>query len=76
MTERTDGGAAFPQPDLSSYGMGPTGGSQAGMSLRDWFAGQVLPAVFLQMNEPEHDYCDVAGAAWAMADAMLAERAK
>ena len=50
------------------------GNATGGLSIRDWFAGQVLPAVFTQMNEPEHDYSDVAGSAYAMADAMIAER--
>lgn len=35
-----DGGPAFPQTDLSAYGMGPNEDGNSGMSLRDWFAGQ------------------------------------
>lgn len=33
-----DGGPAYPQSDLSAYGMGPGPGSCAGMSLRDYLA--------------------------------------
>lgn len=52
--EKADGGPAFPQHDLSGYGMGPAmrgfvpGDEMSGryevegMSLRDWFAGQAL----------------------------------
>jgi hypothetical protein len=41
--KRKNGGPAFPQPDLSGYGMGPVEGQNGqyqmeGMSLRDWFA--------------------------------------
>lgn len=43
MTDKiNNGGPAFPQNDLSGYGMGPAGYGNGGMSLRDWFAGQVL----------------------------------
>lgn len=45
-----DGGPAFPQHDLSGYGMGPNECEGkffvSGMSLRDWFAGQALSGVF------------------------------
>ena len=36
--KREDGGPAFPQPDLSAYGIGPYEGpgSLGGMSLRDY----------------------------------------
>lgn len=40
MNEQKDGGPAFPQNDLSGYGMGPSETGNRGMSLRDWFAGQ------------------------------------
>ncbi len=41
---------AFPQHDLSGYGMGPKEGPDGryqmdGMTLRDWFAGQALAAI-------------------------------
>jgi hypothetical protein len=49
-----------------------------GMTLRDWFAGQALVSIadacYIQdeISAPS----DVAAAAFALADAMLAERAK
>jgi hypothetical protein len=63
-----DGGPAFPQFD-------DTDRRDRGMSLRDWFAGQALanPRTFFEENShatPE----DVALQAYAVADAMLAER--
>jgi hypothetical protein len=54
MSEKQDGGPAFPQHDLSGYGIGPmmsgvdpsdeySGKYEvSGMSLRDWFAGQPM----------------------------------
>jgi hypothetical protein len=51
----------------------------AGMSLRDWFAGQALAGI-LAGNHPitrgEAPTEDCAAAAYTMADAMLAERKK
>lgn len=79
--ERNDGGSAFPQNDLSAYGMGPYQGNNSGMSLRDWFAGQIICAMvnaatgqplgtsFTAENER------YAAAAYAVADAMLRVRA-
>lgn len=45
-----------------------------GMSLRDWFAGRVLPAVWHNSNKSA-SFSDMATAVYGMADAMLAERA-
>jgi hypothetical protein len=48
-----------------------------GMSLRDWFAGQAV-AGFCSMSDPcgtwSWDIRDVAGCAYAVADAMLSAR--
>ena len=66
-----DGGPAFPTV-LHDYGM----------SLRDWFAGQALAGLAANTNgiyvhgEKKHDVDAYALAAYAMADAMLAERSK
>lgn len=75
---RNDGGTAFPVPGYDGPAAG--GGSftqtpQPGMTLRDWFAGQVLPAVYHPGGRygPE-GFAQVAEYAYAMADAMLAER--
>lgn len=55
----------------------PTGGAyskQSGMTLRDWFAGQALAGMMAGDDEVRPDYC--ARFAFAVADAMLAERVK
>lgn len=74
-----DGGPAFPQSDQhcsdSAY---PAGGLEPGMSLRDYFAAKAMNG-FLS-----HDNLDIAKTTWeglaedafALADAMLAERKK
>ncbi len=79
---RTNGGPAFPaftidpmrQPTMPVNGPGPE--QCPGMSLRDWFAGQILSGRMASVawtssieyieNEVRVAYC--------MADAMLAER--
>jgi len=62
--QKDDGGPAF-----------PTKGSAheiPGMTLRDWFAGQVLPSVYLSYpnNSPEQ----IAKWTWIMSDAMIEAR--
>lgn len=79
MPKTDDGGAAFPnsvQPDFQY--------AEAGMSLRDWFAGQALVGIvaalgglpslgsqFARNPDAPHIYADTA---YRMADAMLAAR--
>lgn len=77
MTDR-DGGPAFPQSDLSGYGMGPAESGNGGMTLRDWFAGQALAGL---MPVCQHDTIapgtwpqHIARNAYEVADAMLAAR--
>lgn len=65
-----DGGPAFPQSDLSGYGMGPSGTNNGGMSLRDWFAGQALAAMMGGAQNPEQ----AALFAYQAADEMMKER--
>jgi hypothetical protein len=60
-----DGGAAF--PTNSPYN------SRAGMSLRDWFAGQALASMGLRGLKTWTDK-EIATAAYSYADAMLAAR--
>jgi hypothetical protein len=66
------GGAAFPIQHSNEPGAYE---AETGMSLRDWFAGQALanPRTF-----PGDHSCaeDVAGWAYGIADAMIAERYK
>lgn len=88
MGEINDGGPAFPQSDLSAYGMGPDRANNCGMSLRDWFAGQALVGEIancgnesLHVNDGESIKAALARdakrrAEWCyrQADAMLAAR--
>lgn len=65
MSSPKNGGPAFPVREWPSQG---------GMSLRDWFAGMALAEV----PDPASisDAPTTAALAYAIADAMLAERAK
>jgi hypothetical protein len=78
MSKLEPGGPAFPvSPELVDR-LGCTHSqSDAGMSLRDWFAGQALTIVYCRFangSDPTPD--DLALQAYAIADAMLQERAK
>jgi len=67
-TVRQGGGAAFPANPNNSH-------CEPGMSLRDWFAGQALAGVASRQNF--HAVARAAAKeAYALADAMLAERSK
>jgi hypothetical protein len=82
MPKINDGGAAFPnsvQPDFQY--------AEAGMTLRDWFAGQALAGVMASPDGSVFRYVietakttspapAVAALAYELADAMLAERSK
>jgi DNA-directed RNA polymerase subunit M/transcription elongation factor TFIIS len=78
-TDTNDGDRAFPghhwaEPDPL------TGGSrqkwEEGMSLRDWFAGQVGGNLANHWAETGHTWGEIAEAAYSLADAMLVEREK
>jgi hypothetical protein len=80
-----DGGPAFLRPASigNDYVTGESGvvvDPQMGMSLRDWFAGQIVQGVAARsMFDIEGDPCLVHMAAWArysyrIADAMLKAR--
>lgn len=64
-----DGGPAFPVPDEGQ------GWGAAGMTLRDWFAGQALAGMLADPNVPGKPR-QTSEAAYELADAMLAARAK
>jgi hypothetical protein len=65
MSERDDGGPAFPRQS----GTLDMGGAQ-GMSLRDWFAGQALVGLANRGQTVE----EIATYAYELADAMLEVR--
>lgn len=73
MTDRSNGGAAF--PCAAEWGAGEAPFVQEGMSLRDWFAGQALAGIAGPAGDsfslsPQ----DSADWAYQYADAMLAAR--
>jgi len=62
-------------------GGGIQGSDAKGMTLRDWFAGQAMPAIISAMSAGQHGIMggksaleSVACDAYAQADAMLAAR--
>lgn len=71
MAEPKDGGPAFP-PAIAANEAGIHHGL-FGMSLRDWFAGQALPA-FITTLAPytAEELSEAAQRSYAAADAMLA----
>jgi len=84
MSERKDGGSAFPGMEHFGQegGCGYTDCSSYGMSLRDWFAGHAIPAAMTVCDVQE---CNKRGYNWekyiaiecyAIADAMIEARGK
>lgn len=68
MIKINDGGPAFPQGHMDGPEVNPEG-----MTLRDWFAGQMLPRIgtgWPNLENREH----LARQAYQMADAMIAAR--
>lgn len=77
MTQRDNGGSAFPSTPLGDDGK-PGGAHRFGMSLRDWFAGQALSSIPLRswdyLSSGDDKVKAWATLAYAVADAMLAAR--
>lgn len=82
MTTIEDGGPAFPTTwDAAN---GATLQTDGGMSLRDWFAGQALPAIVAATSAGQHNPATrdsdthiafaIARDAYFVADAMIAAR--
>jgi hypothetical protein len=77
------GGSAFPWQEKNTHD-GSHYYSHSGMSLRDWFAGQASPFLYAYRSDLNSgNEIDVAGlskataeTAYAVADALLAERKK
>lgn len=80
MSTINDGDTAFPAGDMRGYE------PSFGMTLRDYFAGQALPAVIIatsagqhqpvRMNGDTHIRDAIARDAYAMADAMFSARSQ
>lgn len=72
----TDGGPAFPCEGGGDSGLYP----DPGMSLRDWFAGQVAPALIAELYARAQVpfetsvFTMASAAAYEFADAMIAAR--
>lgn len=80
-SEIDDGGFAFPNPDVFRPDGQHAAGGHYGMSLRDWFAGQAVGAIISSFATDFREDGETipqlfARKAYAIADAMLAERAK
>ena len=78
MTEKNDGGPAFPS---EGEGFGNPKYHAPGMSLRDYFAGQALSGMLTQAEAKSIEflpglYKTCAKAAYDIADALLAQREK
>ena len=73
MSNKETGGPAFPvHPDMAAQlGCVPSS-SDAGMSLRDYFAAKAMQGMMVDVEQPRCDY--IAGVAYKMADAMLKAR--
>ena len=75
-----DGGPAFPRTLVKvAGGNDPFSRSEAtayGMSLRDYFAGQALGRSLRKRGDSGVDYEELARRAYALADAMIAERSR
>jgi hypothetical protein len=71
MTAPNDGGPAFPLAHPAEAE------KETGMSLRDWFAGQLVSGIALNCGDGCGGYMrQRAEVAYQLADAMLAARAK
>lgn len=71
-----DGGAAFPRVEYECFQgeVKSRTNREKGMSLRDYFAAKAMQGIIVGVENPNEEY--IAKIAYAMADAMLAERDK
>lgn len=81
--KRPDGGSVYPMLHLTQFDPANPGRlestySNAGLTLRDYFAGQVMAGIMGLAIPFDHEWNPAkdASAAYAVADAMLAERAR
>lgn len=75
MSKVNDGGSAFPFLRESGSQFNPLCLGDAGMTLRDYFAGQALAGMIASGDMPIMK-SDVADQAYHFADAMIERRAK
>ena len=74
MTDRHDGGPAFPIKGRGAFDLELV--QAEGMTLRDWFAGQALAGILSNPNIENAYFTVDAGLAYDAADAMLAARSE
>jgi len=74
MNNKETGGPAFPvHPDMAAQLNCIPSSSDAGMSLRDYFAAKAMQAILSNPDYGDED-SSLAGAAYYVADAMLKAR--
>jgi hypothetical protein len=73
MTQKDNGGPAFPHDGRDNGPGNIKGRAHDGMSLRDWFAGQALAGF---CSDPDMKTHHMANMAYELADAMLEARNK
>jgi hypothetical protein len=74
MSEKHDGGSAFPLPMIPCDNNGGyTEVRCEGMSLRDWFAGMAMQG-FLANGYVAEKWAHIASDAYSLADAMITAR--
>jgi hypothetical protein len=81
MSKANDGGPAFPLPSEVGIRHFNDPGAYPGLSLRDWFAGKAMQGELSAQSDtagfyPSSSASKLAEMCYAMADAMIAERAK
>ena len=77
MTSKNDGGPAFPAEYDKHHDFQGKPYGTAGMSLRDWFAGQALAGLLSSpFARKDVTWGDFTADAYDVADAMLAQRNK
>ena len=75
MSDYNDGGPAFPHDGRDNGPGNIKGRPHDGMTLRDWFAGQVIASV-RGWHPADKKGRSAAAIAYEMADEMIAERTK
>lgn len=76
MTQRDDGGPAFPTDEGTYDFQGRRDAGRLGMSMRDYFAGQFLAGVLSDIHQSGLSDQKFAEWAYSLADAMLEARQK
>ena len=78
MMSKNAGGPAFPETmfDVQTRHGDAIRESRPGMTLRDWFAGQVLAGLMADEGMNHCRWAEYAKCSYDAADAMLAEREK